>query len=65
MHPLWAGTVVNEARYVPRPDGGWLCLDCDLVARRKGYSTGSASRIIDREGHDDWHTRQPFGGLAL
>lgn len=56
---------MNEARYVPRPDGGWLCLDCDLVARRKGYSTGSASRIIDREGHDDWHTRQPFGGLAL
>lgn len=61
-----AVAAVTWDRYVSLPEPGrWLCSDCDQVATRLGYSSGSAAQIVDRDRHDRWHERQPFGGLAL
>jgi hypothetical protein len=36
----------------------WTCLTCDRLARKQGYSHGTASKISNRDRHDAWHEEQ-------
>jgi hypothetical protein len=54
---------VSTDRYVACPDPPdpmplWTCLTCDRLARKQGYSHGTASKISNRDRHDAWHEEQ-------